>query len=233
MSAALQLAKPFLPKQVGSILDSQNQLKALEVELAYAKRNFTRFEVMIRGIERFANTWEMKLCSLEESQFFLKEWEKQLRRLEVDATKDVFNTMLDVSIRSLNAEKFRKRLANFKYEFQTVQLNCILEVSGLMLQLNTAALLPNPSIIIDAIRADYTEPCISSQIEGPSGTMWDQVPKDWIAAGQAMKAATPTSLSSLGGKAVASVAAVPASLNSIQKSFITPELRQSLNNVIA
>lgn len=63
--------------------------------------------------------------------------------------------------------------------------------------------------------------------------MWDKVPKDWIAAGQAMKAATPTSLSGLGGKTIASVAAVPASLNSVQKSFLTPELRQTLNNVIA
>jgi hypothetical protein len=90
-----------------------------------------------------------------------------------------------------------------------------LDISGLALQLNTAALLPDPGPIIAAIRQEYTEACVRTEFSKEKGYL----PKDWVAAGQAAKTAATSFLPS-------------AKTGQQPKSFLTPEQQQSLSKVI-
>lgn len=236
--SALQLAKPLLPKQVTSVIDSQTQLKGLERELDYSKKIFVRFESIVQNVREFANVWEFRLCALDEAEFFFKEWEKQLSAFELDAQQNVFNAVLNAGIRSLNAEGFRKRLANFNYLVQSVQLNVILEVNALIMQLNTAHLVPDPDAIINGIRAQYSQPCTAHVSDVKTGTTWDMVPKDWTGVGQILRnvvAPRPNSNYQEYSPGQAKSYEMPELSETpvtLTKSFLTPELLQSLNRGI-
>ena len=215
---ALQLATPFLPKSVSNLLQSSNALKRLEIELEYAKRNFERFEIIVTNIRKFAAVWQYKLCALDEAEFFLQEWKKQLPRFETDINKSVFNTVMDASVRAVNADKFRKNLAEFKYEMQTVQLNAVFELLALMVQLNTASLAPDPQAIIASILQTYSEPCERTEQPERAGKAPYQPPRDWATVTQKLTD-TAKSLYPTGP--------------SPKKSFLPTETMAQLNSVIS
>ncbi len=229
MSAAIQLAKPFLPKQFTNIFDAQNQLKALEVELLYAKTNFERFRNIVNSMRDFSDVYEFKMCAINEAVFFLEEWDKQLLKFENDAQKSVFNTLLDTSIRTVNADKFRKRLANFQAIMQTVQANVILESQALQMQLGTASLLPNPEVVIQAIRENYTKPCPKTEFTKEQGLL-AQIPKDWLQAGQKVRESLGYGSPSASASAKLDEVIQPPTM---QKTFLTPDYQRQLNQVIA
>lgn len=238
MNVAFTIAGPLLPKQVKDLLDSQNQLKAFETELEYAKRHFQRFELLSENIRKFATTWEMKLCSLDENAFFLREWDRQLKKFEVQADASVFNTALDVGIRTLNAKKFRKRLASFKAEVQSTQLNAILDLLSMVMQLSTAALISNPMDIISTIREEFLNPCMTTQVAKQGGVL-GYLPKDWVAAGSAVKTAASSTYSKVKGEPQ-DVRYYPESYQEqyaeqtplAARSFLSSSMSQSLNDLI-
>lgn len=127
-------------------------------------------------------------------------------------------------------KKYRTRLSNFQNAVQSAQLNAIFDLMSIVIQLNTANLLPDPSQIISSIRQEFNQSCSAAQsTKSEPGAL---LPKDWAVAG----AAAAQTLSKLTGKSKNPPAPQQPSpqeqYSNTPRYFLSPDATKSLNDMI-